>query len=170
MHTSHPQLSVWRTQKLQAQGYARYSSRELAELAFGIRFAYVLCTTFLAVGVAMAHIPTLIAMNCIAFATVLLPNHPFDYIYNLFLRHLLDKPELPPRSRQLKFACSIATLWILATTFLFYTGFNLAGYVVGGMLLSVATLVSTTDYCIPSMIYNYFVGDDNAVPKASCLR
>jgi hypothetical protein len=68
---------------------------------------------------------------------------------------MLNKPELPPRSKQLKFACIIATLWLVATTYLFYAGLVIAGYVLGGLLVAVAFIVSTTDFCIPSMIYNF---------------
>lgn len=86
---------------------------------------------------------------------VVLPYHPFDYIYNHLVRRVLDKPRLPRRSNQLKFACGVATIWIAATIYLFYYGFAMAGYVAGGMLFSVAFLVSTTDICIPSIIYNF---------------
>jgi hypothetical protein len=49
----------------------------------------------------------------------------------------------------------VATLWLIATTYLFYAGFVIAGYVLGGLLVAVAFIVSTTDFCIPSMIYNF---------------
>jgi len=94
-------------------------------------------------------------MTVVAFLGVILPYHPFDYIYNHLLRGMLGKPKLPPRSKQLKFACVVATLWLIVTTYLFYAGLATAGYVVGGLLVSVAFIVSTTDFCIPSMIYNF---------------
>ena len=95
-------------------------------------------------------------MMVIAFFGVILPNHPFDYIYNLVLRKKMNKPKLPPRSNQLKFACSIATLMIGATIYLFYSGIIAWGYIVGLSLIGVATLVASIDFCIPSKIYNAF--------------
>jgi hypothetical protein len=155
MTTNHRLLSSTRINNLKAQGYRSYSDSELSALAFGNRFAYIVCGAIVAIAVAAANIPTLVAMTIVAFFGIILPYHPFDYIYNHVLRGMLNKPELPPRSKQLKFACIVATLWLIATTYLFYAGFVIAGYVLGGLLVAVAFIVSTTDFCIPSMIYNF---------------
>lgn len=148
-------LSNTRINNLKAQGYGKYSDGEISSMAFGNRFAYIVCFSFLVIGVATANIPILIAMTIIAFFGIILPNHPFDYIYNHILRGMLDKPKLPPRSRQLKFTCILATVWLIATVYLFYAGYVVAGYVLGGLLASVSFIVSTTDFCIPSMIHNF---------------
>lgn len=150
-------LSTNRINFLKAQGYCNLSDVDISELAFGNRFAYIVCGSIVAVAVATAHIPTLVVMTVVAFLGIILPYHPFDYIYNHLLRGMLNKPKLPPRSKQLKFACIIATLWLIATTYLFYTGSTIAGYILGGLLVTVAFIVSTTDFCIPSMIYNFIV-------------
>ncbi len=155
MAAKHRLLSATRLNRLRAQGYCDISDSELSELAFGNRFAYIICVTITAVGVATANIPTLIAMTAIAFLAVVLPNHPFDYVYNHGLRGMVNKPKLPPRSRQLKFTCLVATLWLIATISLFYADLTVAGYVLGGLLVAVAFTVSTTDFCIPSMIHNF---------------
>lgn len=155
MTTNHQLLSTTRINFLKAQGYCNLSDAEISELAFGNRFAYIVCGSIVAIAVATAHIPTLIAMTIVAFFGIILPYHPFDYIYNHVLRSMLNKPELPPRSKQLKFACVIATLWLIATTYLFYAGSDIAGYVLGSLLVAVAFIVSVTDFCIPSMIYNF---------------
>ncbi|MBN2173941.1 MAG: DUF4395 domain-containing protein [Bacteroidales bacterium] len=144
-----------RIYRLKVQGYCNYTDTDLLKLTFGNRFAYVVCSSFLAIGVITANIPILSALMIIAFLGIVLPYHPFDYIYNHVIRKNLNKPELPPRSRQVKFACLIATAWMAATIYLFYSGFDIAGYIAGALLFSVAFLVSTTDICIPSMIYNF---------------
>ena len=155
MTTNHQLLSTTRINFLKAQGYCNLSDAEISELAFGNRFAYIVCGSIVAVAVATAHVPTLIAMTIVAFFGIILPYHPFDYIYNHVLRDMLNKPKLPLRSKQLKFTCVIATLWLIATTYLFYSGFTIPGYVLGGLLVAVAFIVSATDFCIPSTIYNY---------------
>ena len=94
-------------------------------------------------------------MTIVVFYGIILPYYPFDYIYNHVLRGLLNKPKLPPRLKQLKFTCVIATLRLIATIYLFYSDLTTAGYIRGGLLVSVAFIVSTTDFCIPSTIYNF---------------
>ena len=147
-------ISSRRLHGIRTQGYCNYSDANLTELAFGNRFAYYTCSFFLLIGVITANIEILGAMMVVSILGILLPNHPFDYIYNIFLSKPMNKPKLPRRSKQLKFACIVATLWLATTIYLFYTGLTTAGYVSGGLLFSVAFLVSTTDICIPSLIYN----------------
>jgi hypothetical protein len=170
MNITNNQLPSRRINFIKAQGYFHLPDAEIAALAFGNRFAYILCGSILAIGVALAHIPTLLVATIIAFATIILPYHPFDYIYNHLLRGILSKPQLPPRSKQLKFACTIATLWLLAIISLFYTGFTVAGYILGGMLVSVALVLVTTDFCIPSAIYNFIFKNHNFKPEINCLK
>jgi len=148
-------ISPDRIKRLKVQGYCNYPDANLSELAFGNRFAYIICSSILLIGIITANIPILASMMIVALFGVILPYHPFDYIYNHLIRGMVNKPELPPRSKQLKFACGIATIWIAATIYLFYAGFTIGGYIVGGMLFSVALLVSTTDICIPSRIFNF---------------
>ncbi|MEC3908532.1 DUF4395 domain-containing protein [Tamlana sp. 2201CG12-4] len=143
-----------RINRIKAQGYFDCTNSEISKLAFGNRFAYILCTIIVITGVATANIPILLSMFLVAFLSILLPNHPFDYIYNYLLRKLMDKPKLPPRSKQLKFACSIASIFLAATVSLFYLNHMIAGYIVGTLLIISASLVAGLDICIPSIIYN----------------
>jgi hypothetical protein len=147
-------ISSRRLYSLRTQGYCNYSDSKLSKLAYGNRFAYYVCSFLLLVGVISSNIPILATMMIVSIFGVILPNHPFDYIYNNVISSALNKPKLPPRSKQLKFACFISSVWLAATIYLFYTGLTTAGYIVGGVQFSIALLVSTTDICIPSLIYN----------------
>ncbi len=155
MKNEQPLISTRRLHNLRVQGYCDYTDTNISELSFGIRFAYYLCSFFLLVGVITANIPILSAMMIVSIFGVILPNHPFDYIYNILLSKPLNKPKLPRRSKQIKFACIVATIWLATTIYLFYSGLAIAGYVSGSVLFSVAFLVSTTDICIPSLVYNF---------------
>jgi len=156
MKTKRIKLNSARLNRLRAQGYTCQRDEELTDLAFGNRFACGFCSTLLFLGVIMANIPLLALLMLIAFMCIVLPYHPFDYVYNHLLSHRMSRPQLPPRSKQFKFACMLATSWIGATIYLFLSGLLLSAYILGGMLIFSALLVSTTDICIPSIIYNAF--------------
>lgn len=147
-------LSPTTKRRLIVQGYNCYSDKELNDYKYGIRFAYYLCDSLVILGLLLTNLWILAAAMTIAFLGWLLPKHPFDYVYNYGVRHLLNKPIIPARTSQVRFACGIAAVWLCVTIFLFYSGLYVWGYIVGGILVSVATLVATTDICIPSMIYN----------------
>lgn len=137
------------------QGYNCYSDKELIDYRFGIRFAYYLCDALMIIGLLLTNLWILASIMTIAFLGAVLPFHPFDYLYNYFLRHLINKPPIPPRPNQTRFACGIASVWLGGIIFLFYSGLNLWAYIAGGTIVSIATLVATTDICIPSIIYNF---------------
>jgi Domain of unknown function (DUF4395) len=147
-------LSKRRIERIREQGYFTKDDKEITDLAFGNRFAYQVCTLIWIFGVILTNIPLLGVVMGVAFLSVLLPYHPFDYIYNYLLSDRMQLPKLPPRAPQLTFACSIATIWTGTTIYLFYNGFDFAGYIVGGLFIVITTILSTTDLCLPSIIYN----------------
>ncbi len=147
-------LSKNRLRCLRAQGYVAQTEEELHGLVFGIRFAYRACTIILISAIVMQSVALLLAMTFVGILGVVLPNHPFDYIYNYVLRGWMDKPELPARANQLKFACVISSIWLATIAGLQSAGFTNAGFIMAIILVLVAALPSTIDYCIPSAIYN----------------
>jgi len=108
----------------------------------------------MATGVAFASSAVLWTLAAIAFLGALLPFHPFDLLYNYGARHLTGTRPLPHQGPQRRFACGIATAWLLATGWAFYVSAPLVGYLLGIALVLVAALVSVTHICIPSLIYN----------------
>jgi hypothetical protein len=148
-------ISPARISRLKVQGYdTGFTDEEISQHAAGNRFAFQMCTLLFTTGIVLTNIPILLATAIIAFLTVILPNHPFDYLYNYGVRYWLNRPKLPRRARQAKFACSIASLWLGIIIYLFYNNLFAWGYALGGILFVIALLVSTIDFCIPSLIYN----------------
>ncbi|MDH5597009.1 MAG: DUF4395 family protein [Candidatus Peregrinibacteria bacterium] len=153
MKTKH--FSRHRRHRLETQGLTGFTDQQLYDYQFGFRFAYATCTLLVLIGIILKNLPLLITMMVIAFFGTLLPRHPLDYLYNHLVRHLIGKKEIPVRAAQAKFACAIATIWLGVTIYLFYVGLDFWAYVMGGILVLIASLVSILDFCIPSIIYKY---------------
>ena len=149
-------ISPGTVQRLHIQGFNTVDEAWLAEIAPWLRWSPALCATFAAIGTALASPWILLALAGTAFLGALLPFHPFDLIYNYGIRFLVRKRPLPPNGAPRRFACGIATVWLIATAILFSAGETTAGYVLGVLFVAVAGLVSTTDICIPSIIFNFF--------------
>jgi hypothetical protein len=155
-------LSPTRICRIRVQGYGKgFTDEEISKHAVGNRFAYQMCVLLFFTGLVLTNIPLLIVAAVIALMTVFLPYHPFDYLYNYSIRHLLKRPKLPKRTAQVKFACGIAAVWLSIIIYLFYIEYFLWGYFLGGVLLIIALLVSTIDFCIPSLIYNKLFAKKN---------
>ena len=140
--------------RLEIQGYQNYSDKELNDYKYGIRLAYALCAALVASGLLLGNVILLMIAAAVAFIGIFPPYHPVDYLYNYVIRHIFGKPKLPRRTNQGRFACSIAAAWLAITIYFFYNDYIIISYMFGGTLLTLAILVSTTDICIPSMIYN----------------
>ncbi len=157
------ELSIKRITRIREQGYFGYPDQQIRSLAFGNRFAYRLCLAFLAPAVIFANVPLLIFMNVVAFSSIFLPNHPFDYIYNYLIRRWTNDPQLPPRSPQLKFACMMASLVIASTIYFITVDMVTAAYILGGQIVIAASFVSFFDICFPSKVYNFIAGKMNQI-------
>lgn len=154
MKTTETTLSEKRINHLRAQGFTHETIKKLTGMAFGIRFAYRSCITLLTLALITQSVALFSVMFVIAFLGIVLPKHPFDYLYNHTFSAWMNKPKVPARSAQLKFACAIASTWIASVIYLMVSGNTTAGTLLTINLILVAMLPATIDYCVPSAIYN----------------
>ena len=141
--------------RLRVQGFTA-DEAWLAEVSSWLRLSPALCATFAAVGTATASSTILFALAGTALLGTILPFHPFDLIYNYGIRFLVGKRPLPPNGVPRRFACGIATVWLITTALLFLNGAMAAVYALGVLFIAVAGLVSTADICIPSLMFHLF--------------
>jgi len=140
--------------RLEAQGYRGLDDATLEEVGPWLRWSPALCTVVMSAGVMLESPLILWVLAGIAFIGALLPFHPFDLLYNYGARHLTRTRALPHHGPQRRFACGLASIWLLATGWAFHVDEPLAGYLLGIPLILVALLVSVTHFCVPSWIYN----------------
>jgi hypothetical protein len=161
-------LSPKTRKRLEIQGFVNIDEEVLAPTAPWLRFAFGLCTLLAALGTLLASPKILLSLAPIAALGAIFTVHPFDLVYNFGIRIFTGTGELPRRGNPNRFACGLASVWLVATALLFLTGKTAAGYVLGGTLVGVALLVSTVDICIPSMIYRALFGwSDRDKPASS---
>jgi hypothetical protein len=143
---------------LDIQGFDTVDVQELARVAPWLRLAFGLCTLLGGLGTVSASPTILLALTPLAALAAASPVHPFDLIYNYGIRHLTGTGPLPRRGAPSRLGCGMGAVFLLVTAWAFSAGHVVAGYALGGMLTFVALLVSTTDICIPSMIYRSIAG------------
>lgn len=147
--------------RLDIQGFELIENETLAPVAPWLRLAFGLCAVLAGVGTALTSTMMLMVLVPIAFLGALFPVHPFDLIYNHGIRHITGTSPLPRRGAPARFACGLAVVFLSGTIWAFETGNLVMGYVIGGSMTAVAVLVSTTDICIPSLIYRSLFGFPN---------
>lgn len=141
----------WTHTNLNTQGYC-LSATEAHASRVGLRLPTALCLALVVTGLALEStlmIALLVPIGAVAGWT---RRHPFDLIWNHGLRHLAQAPELPPNPARRRQAFKLATVWLAAVAGLFAVGTATAALVLGGVLLAVCSLVTVTNFCIPSTL------------------
>jgi Domain of unknown function (DUF4395) len=143
---------------LDIQGFDTVEVQELARVGPWLRLAFGLCALLGGLGTVMASPLILLVLALIAAGAAASPVHPFDLIYNYGIRHLTGTGPLPRRGVSTRVGCGMGASLLLVTAWAFSAGHLVVGYVLGGVLTFVVLLVSTTDICIPSLIYRSIFG------------
>jgi len=154
----------WTHANLQTQGY-RLGGNEARELRIGLRFPTALCLALVVTGLALESalmIALLVPIGAVAGWT---RRHPFDLIWNHGLRHLARAPDLPPNPVRRRHAFKLATIWLAAVAALFEIGATTAALVLGAVLLAVCSLVTATNFCIPSTLLVWLDGRGATEPR-----
>lgn len=139
----------WTTANLATQGY-RMDPGQARALRVGLRFPTALCLALVVTALVLQSailVAALVPIGAIAGWT---SRHPFDLLWNHALRRPLRAPELPPNPQRRRHAFKLATVMLGVMALLLATGATTAALVLGGALVAVCTLVTTTNYCIPS--------------------
>jgi hypothetical protein len=139
--------------RIEMQGFVGLDDDRLNEVRPWLRLAPALCAGWAAVATVMASPALFWALAPFAALGALRRGHPFDALYNHGLRHLLGTRPLPPYQAPRRFACGVATVWLAVTALAFSGGAETLGYALGGMLVAVALVPVTTDFCIPSFVF-----------------
>ena len=159
-------MSLSRTtrRRLDIQGFESIDDAWLPEVAPWASRLWTVCHAGSHWHGPTASVAVLWVLVGVAALAAVSPVHPFDLIYNWGVRHLRGTRPLPRRGAPTRFACGIGVVWLLATIWAFSSGQLVVGYLLGAGLTSVAILVSTTDICIPSMVYRWIFGAPRSRP------
>ena len=115
-------------------------------------FPTAVCLGLVTVGLVLESPILLGALSVVGLAAGFTARHPFDYLWNHGVRHLLGAPPVPPNPPRRRHAFKVATAWLLVVAALFAAGLSTAALALGAMLLAACAAVTVFNLCIPSMV------------------
>jgi hypothetical protein len=153
--------------RLEAQGFCGLDDKTLAELGPWMRWTYARGTLITLIGVVLTSPVVLWVLAAVTSVGIFLPFHPFDLLYNYGMRYLTRTGPFPASGPQRHFVFVVATVWLITTGWAFHIDADVVGITLGVLLILVGGLASTTNFCIPSFIYNTVVGQRSARAERS---
>lgn len=78
---------------------------------YGIRFSYPLYISLVALGIFLANPYILFITAIIAFFGIVLPMHPFDYVYNYVVTRIIGTKKIPGRGSELQINSLVALIF-----------------------------------------------------------
>lgn len=103
------------------------SGRKSAQ--YGIRFSYPLYIFLVSLGLFLLNPYILLLTTLVALLGVMLPMHPFDYIYNFVITKFSKNRRIPGRGSELQINSVVAFMFNLIVVSLIIYGINLNYYV-----------------------------------------
>jgi hypothetical protein len=138
---------------LAMQGFAVGSDPSICKLHSGLRFTPSLSTLWIAAGTALASPAVLLGFSVVSAFGASQRRHPFDRLYNRWIRRVSKSESLPENPPPRRFAMGLAAAWAGTSAILLVTDHRSTGVVAGALLTTAGVMVATTHLCLGSWVY-----------------
>jgi len=155
MESQATNTTAWMDRNLETQGY-RLGELEGGHLWFGLRFSTAVCLALVTTALVLQSAPMLFVMCGIGAVAGFTSRHPFDYLWNHGVRHLMGGAAIPPNPARRRHSFKIATVWLFAVAMLFVAGQNTIALVLGATLVAVCSVVTATNLCMVSLLFAWW--------------
>lgn len=127
---------------------------DMKRIGLWVRWSRVACAALTALATATGSAGLLSLLAAAALAGAICNNHPFDLLYNHFLRFFAGTPELPAHSVAKRMGCGYTALHLGATSVAFAVGEADVAILLGGLFALGAFVAVAANYCVPCKIYH----------------
>jgi len=147
-------LNAFTKNNLNKQGFGKLDDAAKSRYALPLRFTPGVATALIVIGLVLQSPVWLGAIALVALSGALLPNGMLiDLVYNLGVRHLFRAPPLPPTPKPRQFSYLLSTVLLTGSALSFYYRLAVLGFILGGIVVIGATILTTTLWCLGSWYY-----------------
>jgi Domain of unknown function (DUF4395) len=147
-------VSVFTDSNLNEQGFGFLDQEAKSRYALPLRFTPAVATMLIVIGLILQSPIWLGAMALVALSGALFPSGmAIDLVYNFGVRHLFHAPPLPPTPKPRQFSYFLSASLLAGAALSFAYGLPVLGFILGGMVVIGATILTTTLWCLGSWIY-----------------
>jgi hypothetical protein len=152
-------LSARTKKNLNMQGFENLDEATKSRYSSALRFTPGVAVILIVIGLVLRSPIWLWSMAIVALSGALLPSGMIiDSVYNFGVRHIFRAPPLPPtpKPRQFSYFLSFALLASSALSLQYHQ--PVLAFVLGGLVVLGATILSTTLWCLGSWLYRLAFG------------
>lgn len=147
-------LSAFTKTNLNKQGFGNLNDEAKARYKLALRFTPGVATVLIVIGLVLQSPVWIGAMALVALSGALFPNGMLiDLVYNLGVRHIFGAPPLPSTPKPRRFSYLISMTFLTGSALSFYFGLPVLGFILGGMVVIGAAILTTTLWCLGSWWY-----------------
>ena len=147
-------LSAFTKNNLNKQGFGNLDDKAKSRYALPLRFTPGVAITLIVIGLVLQSPVWIGSMALVALSGALFPSAMLiDLIYNFGVRHLFRTPPLPPTPKPRQFSYILSTVFLTSSALSFYYGLPVLGFILGGLVVIGATILTTTLWCLGSWWY-----------------
>jgi hypothetical protein len=150
-------LSVFTKDNLNKQGFGSLDDEAKVCYALPLRFSPGVGTILIVIGLALQSPIWVGSMALVALSGALFPRGMLiDMVYNLAVRHLFHAPALPATPTPRRFSYLLSTTLLAGSALSFFFGLSALGFILGGMVVIGAAILTTSLWCLGSWYYRLF--------------
>jgi hypothetical protein len=138
--------------RLEVQSFLNQPCEILHELKHWWRFTPTLNWIITLVGTIMAWPQILFVQATLMGVAVITSSHPLDWLYNFGVRFLTGTAPLPKSGQRRKVVFAMAGVLIALLGGWFYLGYNIIGYIQGGIMTLLGGLLVIFNLCVISEV------------------
>jgi len=138
--------------RLEVQSFLNQPCEVLHELKHWWRFTPTLNWVITLAGIVMVSPQILFVQAALMGIAVIMPSHPFDWIYNYGVRFLTGTAPLPKSGQRRKVMFATASVLTALLGGWFYMGYNMIGFIQGGIMTLLGGLLVVFNLCVLSEI------------------
>jgi hypothetical protein len=137
---------------VELQGFHGLDDATVVALEPWLRLSPALCMLTVLAALLSGRHAILLALIPFAVGGVLLPNNPFDAIYNDGIRRWTRGPRIPRYGLPRRFACGVGSAWLVTMWSCFESGATPAGYGMGIGFMAIVSVQVFSGLCLPSRV------------------
>lgn len=136
--------------RLEVQSFLDQSCELVHTLKNWWRFTPTLNWVITLIGTLMAWPEILFLQALLMAVAVMTPSHPLDWLYNYGIRHISGTSRLPASGRRRKIVFAMAGVLLCLLGVWFLLGYHLVGYIQGGIMTALGSLLMLFNLCVVS--------------------